>query len=64
MPKKQTERFKLTKLNYILLVAGIVVLILGYGIMSLNEITISPIILMVAYLVIIPIALLWNPKQK
>ncbi|MCB5252038.1 MAG: hypothetical protein RBR69_10350 [Candidatus Cloacimonadaceae bacterium] len=64
MSKKEDERLHLRKANYILLIVSAVVLILGYVIMSLNEITISPIILMIAYTIIIPFALLWHPKKK
>ena len=64
MSKKEDERLHLRKANYILLIVSAVVLILGYVIMSLNEITISPIILMIAYTIIIPFALLWQPKRN
>jgi membrane protein YdbS with pleckstrin-like domain len=64
MPKKEQDRLGLTKFNYLLLIISAIILIIGYVIMSFNEITISPILLMIAYLVIIPIALLWKPKKK
>lgn len=64
MSKKEKERLHLGKANYILLIVSAIVLILGYVIMSLNEITISPLLLMLAYTIIIPFALLWHPKKK
>lgn len=64
MSKKEEERLHLGKANYLILIISALVLILGYVIMSFNEITISPIILMVAYAIIIPFALLWHPKKK
>ena len=64
MSKKEEERLHLSKANYLILIVSAVVLILGYVIMSFNEITISPIILMIAYAVMIPFALLWHPKKK
>jgi len=64
MSKKEDERLRLGKANYLLLLVGAIVLILGYVIMSLNEITVSPLILMLAYAIIIPFALLWQPKRN
>lgn len=64
MSKKEEERLHLGKANYLILIISALVLILGYVIMSFNEITISPIILMIAYVIIIPFALLWHPKKK
>lgn len=64
MPKKEEERLPLRKANYILLIVSALVLILGYVIMSFNEITISPITLTIAYAIMIPFALLWRPKKK
>lgn len=64
MSKQEDERLHLGKANYLILIVSAIVLILGYVIMSLNEITISPIILMIAYTIIIPFALLWHPKKK
>jgi membrane protein YdbS with pleckstrin-like domain len=64
MPNKNDTRIGLGKANYLLLIVAAIILILGYFIMSLNEITISPLLLFLAYVVIIPVALLWKPKQK
>jgi hypothetical protein len=64
MPKKKEDRIQLGKANYGLLIISAIILILGYVIMSFNEITISPILLVAAYVIIIPIALLWRPAQK
>lgn len=64
MPNKTKDRIGLAKANYILLIISAIILIAGYFIMSLNEITISPILLILAYVVIIPFALLWKPRQK
>ncbi|MDD4277100.1 MAG: hypothetical protein PHT37_04330 [Candidatus Cloacimonetes bacterium] len=64
MSKKEDERLHLGKANYLILIVSALVLILGYVIMSFNEITTSPILLMIAYTIIIPFALLWQPKKK
>jgi len=64
MKNKENERLGLGKSFYILLAIGMVLLVLGYFIMSTNEITISAIILFVAYVITIPVALLWHKKPK
>ncbi|HQB98067.1 MAG: hypothetical protein RBQ67_02095 [Candidatus Cloacimonadaceae bacterium] len=64
MPHKDNDRIGLGKANYILLIVAAIILIAGYFIMSANEITISPILLIIAYVIVIPFALLWRPRQK
>ncbi len=64
MPKEQKSKLNLGKTNMWLLVIAAVLLIIGYVIMSFNEITISVIILIFAYAFLIPFALLYHPKKK
>jgi membrane protein YdbS with pleckstrin-like domain len=64
MPQKERDRINLGKANYLLLLIAAILLIAGYFIMSLNEISISPITLLIAYVVIIPLALLKRSKPK
>ena len=66
MNNKEDEKNKLHlgKINYILLLIAAIVLVIGYIIMSFNEISVSPILLALAYAVIIPFALLYQPKKK
>ncbi len=66
MNNKEDEKNKLHlgKINYILLLIAAIVLVIGYIIMSFNEISVSPILLVLAYAVIIPFALLYQPKKK
>ncbi len=64
MPHKDNDRIGLGKANYILLIVAAIILTAGYFIMSANEITISPILLIIAYVIVIPFALLWRPRQK
>ncbi|HNX37347.1 MAG TPA: hypothetical protein PL124_03470 [Candidatus Cloacimonadota bacterium] len=63
MAKKSKDRLGLGRINYILLLVATALLILGFIIMSANEISISPLILVIAYVVIIPFALLYRPKK-
>jgi len=58
------NKLHLGKINYILLLIAAIVLVIGYIIMSFNEISVSPILLVLAYAVIIPFALLYQPKKK
>ncbi len=64
MSQKNKDRLHLGKVNYILLALAAVLLIVGYFVMSLNEITVSPVILAVVYVIIIPFALLYQPKKQ
>lgn len=64
MSQKERNRINLGPLNYLLLLVAAIILIAGYFIMSLNEISISPVLLILAYVVIIPIALLVPGKRK
>jgi membrane protein YdbS with pleckstrin-like domain len=58
-----------TKTNTLLLIAGFIVLILGFFLMSFGpwdnpiSLTVSPLILLVAYLVIFPITILYKRKN-
>ena len=66
MNNKDDEKNKLhlNRTNFILLLVAAIVLVVGYIIMSFNEITISPILLVIAYAVIVPFALLYHSKKK
>lgn len=58
------------KNNWLLFGAGIVLLIVGYFIMAggsfldANSLTVSPLILLVAYLIIFPLAILKKAKKQ
>ena len=64
MPQKERDRLNLGPANYLLLLIAALLLIAGYFIMSLNEITISPITLLIAYVGSIPLALLKRSSPK
>ncbi len=64
-------KFPLGKTNYLILVLGIFLLVLGYIFMAIPDDpdafltrTLSPIILVFAYLVVIPIGLLYREKDR
>ncbi len=58
------DRLQLSAVNFILLGAAALLLILGYVIMSANEIVVSPLILAIVYVAIVPLALLYKTKPK
>ena len=66
-----TSPFKIywTKKNYLLLILGFVVLILGFYVMSIGEwnstasLVFSPIILIIAYLLIFPGSIFYEDKN-
>jgi len=57
------------KINYIIFAIGIAVIIAGYFCMATGEtysvrsLTVAPIILLIGYLVIIPLAILYRKKE-
>lgn len=59
-----------TRENYLLLSAGVLVLVLGFFLMTFGpwdnpvSLTISPIILLIAYLIIFPLAILYKKNKK
>ncbi|MCB5247807.1 MAG: hypothetical protein LHW57_07280 [Candidatus Cloacimonetes bacterium] len=61
---KNNDRLQLGPVNFIILGVAAVLLILGYVIMSANEITVSPLILILAYVVLIPFGLLYKSKPR
>ncbi|MCS7053356.1 MAG: hypothetical protein NZM09_06430 [Ignavibacterium sp.] len=56
--------------NYILLIIGLALLIIGYFVMSIGNwnstasLVYSPIILFIAYIIVFPIAILYRKKRK
>lgn len=69
--KKLPSPFKIywEKNNYLLLIAGVVVTIIGYYLMSIgpwnsNEsLVYSPILLFIAYVIILPLAIVYRRKK-
>ena len=63
------EKLTFKGTNYIIFGIGILAIILGYFIMasgdtySFRSLTIAPIVLLIGYLVIIPIAILYKKKE-
>lgn len=64
------ENLSFTRRNYLLFGIGLLAIIIGYIVMATGEtysyqsLTIAPIILLIGYLVVIPIALLYRKKDR
>ncbi len=61
---KHNDRLQLGRINFLLLLLAAILLIAGYIIMSFNEINVSPLLLALVYVVLIPFALLYKGKSK
>lgn len=64
MSEKEDKRLGLKRANYLCLIASIILLTLGFIIMGLNDITISPILMTIAYVIVIPLSLLWRSSKR
>ena len=70
--KKETKlpMLSLGKMNYAIFIVGALLLVIGYVFMSIGpadsfwSLTLSPIILVFAYCVVIPAAILWRSKKE
>ncbi|NQV16968.1 MAG: hypothetical protein HQ534_00265 [Armatimonadetes bacterium] len=57
-------KFVFKKINAILLIIAILATVIGYIIMGTGDKTISPIILIIAYVVLFPVAILYGTKKS
>jgi len=60
---KQRQNSGINKKNLIILLIAIVLITIGYIIMEQGDAVISPIILIISYVIIIPVALLFPTKK-
>lgn len=60
----KSEGLPFTKMNYYIFAAGLLAIILGYFTLSRGDITLAPILLVLGYCVIIPIAILYRGKES
>jgi membrane protein YdbS with pleckstrin-like domain len=64
MKEQKKDRLGMASGNYILMLVALLVMTAGYFIMAANEITVSPILLVIAYIVIVPLSLIIKFKKK
>ncbi len=63
------ESWSFSNKNYLLFIAGVISIIIGYIIMALGDtysfqsLSLAPVILIIGYLVLIPAALLYKEKE-
>ena len=62
--KKSEESLGFTKLNYILMAVGLGMIVLGYIFLAAGDITGAPILLVLGYCAVLPIAILIGRKPK
>lgn len=60
----KSEGLPFTKVNYYIFAAGLLAIILGYFTLSQGDITLAPILLVLGYCVIFPIAILYRGKEN
>ena len=61
--KKKDEGLPFTKTNYYIFLAGLVAIVLGYVSLAQGSITLAPILLVLGYCVIVPVAILYRGKD-
>ena len=54
----ETESLRFTPVNAVLGIAGLVTLVLGYWLLSQGSITAAPLLLVLAYAVLLPLAII------
>ncbi len=64
MKEQKKDRLGLSSGNYIIMLVAIAIMTAGYLIMAGNDITISPVLLVIAYVFVIPLSLLFKFKKK
>ena len=62
--KKDSDSLGFGRINYILMGIGIILIIVGYVFLALGDITIAPILLVVGYCAVLPIAILISGHPK
>ncbi|MCD6205913.1 MAG: DUF3098 domain-containing protein [Candidatus Marinimicrobia bacterium] len=64
------ERLTLTNTNFLIFGVGLLVILLGYIIMasgdtySFRTLTVAPIVLLIGYLIIVPLAILYKKRKN
>lgn len=61
---KEKAAFPFSRKNYILFAIGLLVIVLGYVTLGYGSITLAPILLVLGYCVIIPVAIIINGGKE
>ena len=62
--KKMVETLGFTRTNYILMAVGLGMIVIGYILLAIGDITAAPIFLVLGYCAVIPLAILLGKKSK
>lgn len=62
--KKDEESLGFTKINYILMAVGLGMIVIGYILLGIGDITGAPILLVLGYCAVLPLAILLGKKEK
>jgi len=58
------KRLEFGKVNMILLLSAVVTMIVGYVIMGTGDDVVSPVLLIISYVILIPAAIVYKPIKK
>jgi len=61
--RKSDDSLCFTRANYIFFAIGIITVIIGFIVLKMGSITLAPILLVLGYCVIIPIAIMYRDKK-
>ncbi len=62
--KRPAFQIQFSPINYIMFFSGIIVIAIGFFLLSNNETTLSAILLVIGYTVILPLSIIFNKKGK
>lgn len=62
--KKSKETLGFTRINYILMAVGLAIIVVGYILLAVGDITGAPILLVLGYCAVLPLAILMSKKHK
>ncbi len=61
--RKSDDSLGFTRANYIFFAIGIITVIIGFIVLKMGSITLAPVLLVLGYCVIIPIAIMYREKK-
>jgi membrane protein YdbS with pleckstrin-like domain len=64
MSKKENPRLGVSNLNVFVILVAVLIVTVGYFLMGKGDYTLSPIVLIIAYVIIVPLGLLIKPRKK
>ena len=62
--KKSEESLGFTRINYILMAVGLGMIVIGFILLAVGDITGAPILLVLGYCAVLPLAILINGRRK